>query len=106
MQAMPPGEMLVGQTIENKQLKARIHSLNIVPTFPLGRVAGTAALGGLEIPHGQKQSMIFLLLHTKTGPSKVGDTVMPLDAWTRVVNGLHFEVRTQPELDINFLSPI
>jgi len=35
---MPPGEMLVGQTIENKQLKARIHSLNIVPAFPLGGI--------------------------------------------------------------------
>jgi len=30
-------------------------SLFLMPVFPLGRVAGVAAPGGLEIPHGQEQ---------------------------------------------------
>jgi len=29
--------------------------------FPLGRVAGAAALGGLEIPLGQQQFLVILL---------------------------------------------
>jgi len=33
-----------------------IHSLTFTPSYPLGRVAETASLGGLDIPHGQKQS--------------------------------------------------
>jgi len=35
-----------------------IHSFScpLLTAFPLGRVAGTAALGGLEIPHNQQQS--------------------------------------------------
>ena len=32
--------------------------LIFVPAFPLGRVAAVAALGGLEIPHGQQQSQV------------------------------------------------
>jgi len=31
------------------------------PTFPLGRVAGVASLGELEIPHGQHHSQIAIL---------------------------------------------
>jgi len=62
------------------------HSFIFKLAFPLGGIAGTAALGGLEIPHGQQQSMILLLLHTKTGPSKVGDTVMPCGLWSTCVS--------------------
>ena len=47
---------------------------------------GATTLGGLEIPHGQQQSMIFLLLHSTTGPSKVGDTVMPCGLWSTCVS--------------------
>jgi len=32
-----------------------------VPAFPLGRVAGPAAIAGLKIPHSQQQSQIVLL---------------------------------------------
>jgi len=35
-------------------LKAFIHLCIFVTTFPLGRVAGAAAQGGLEVPHGQQ----------------------------------------------------
>jgi len=38
-----------------------IHFLIFVPSFPSGRVAGAAALGGPEILHGQQQSRIVLL---------------------------------------------
>jgi len=38
-----------------------------MPTLPLGRVAGTAALGGLGIPHGQQQFNIFLLAPHQDG---------------------------------------
>ena len=57
----------------------RVCSVHVIHSFyarfSSGWDRGTAALGGLEIPHGQQQSMIFLLLHSTTGPSKVGDTV-------------------------------
>jgi len=32
-----------------------------MPAFPLGSVAGAAALGGLGIPHGQQLFQIVLL---------------------------------------------
>jgi len=38
-----------------------------VPAFPLARVAGAAALGELEIPHGQQQFEIVLLAPHKDG---------------------------------------
>jgi len=38
-----------------------IHLLIFVPYFPLGRVAGAAAVEELEIPHDQQQSEIVLL---------------------------------------------
>ena len=43
-----------------------------MPAFPLGRVAGAAALGGLEIPQDQQHFRKFCWLHTKTRPIKVG----------------------------------
>jgi len=52
-----------------------------VPAFPLGRVAGAAARGGLEIPHDPQQFQIVLLVHTKTRPSKVRNVVTPPDPW-------------------------
>jgi len=36
-------------------------SLIFMPAFPLWRVAGAAALGGLGIPHGQQHFQIILL---------------------------------------------
>jgi len=33
-------------------------SFSFMPAFPLESVAGTATLGGHEIPHGQQQSQI------------------------------------------------
>jgi len=40
-----------------------VHNLihSFIFTFPLGSVAGTAALRGLEIPHGQQQFQVILL---------------------------------------------
>jgi len=35
-----------------------------MPAFPLGRVAGAAALGGPEIPHEQQKSQMVLLAST------------------------------------------
>jgi len=46
-----------------------------MPDFRLGRAAGAASIGELEIPHVN-------LLHTKTGPSKVRDAVAPPRPWT------------------------
>jgi len=42
-------------------------SFIFLPTFPLGRVAGAAALGRLEIPHDQEQSQIILLAQHQNG---------------------------------------
>jgi len=54
-----------------------------IPAFPFGRVAGQTASGGLETPHGQKQSHIVLLwMENKTGPSKVGCVITPRCPWT------------------------
>jgi len=39
-------------------------SLIFMPAFPLRRVAGAAALGGLAMPNGQQQfQMVLLVLH-------------------------------------------
>jgi len=56
-----------------------IHSFSC--PLRLRRVAGAAALGGLEIPHGHQHSQ-FCLVHTKTGTSKVRDVVTPPCPWT------------------------
>jgi len=53
-----------------------------MPTFPLGRAAGAAALGGLKIPHSQQSPHQEGSLHTKTGPRKVGDVVTPPGPWS------------------------
>jgi len=54
-----------------------------MPAFPLGRAAGTAALGGLEIPPMVNNNFRqFCWLHTKTGPRKVGDVVILHGPWT------------------------
>ena len=53
-----------------------------MPAFPLGRVAGAAALGGPKIPHDQQQSQIVLLAPHQDVPSKVGDVVTPAGPWT------------------------
>ena len=52
-------------------------SFIFMPAFPLVRVAGATALGGLGIPHDQQKFQIVLLLHTKTGPSKVEGVIIP-----------------------------
>jgi len=44
-----------------------IDPLNCVPAFPLRRIAGAAALGGLEILHDQQQSEIVLLAPNQNG---------------------------------------
>jgi len=48
----------------------RRYSSIFVNAFPVGRVAGSAVLGGLEIPHGQLQSQIFLLALQQDGPNE------------------------------------
>jgi len=62
-----------------------------MPTFPLGRAAGAAVLGGLKIPHSQQsphqEGSLHTKtgpnsLHTKTGPRKVGDVVTPPGPWS------------------------
>jgi len=45
----------------NNLLLNFIHSLIFMPTFPPGRVAQTAALGGFGIAHSQQQLQIILL---------------------------------------------
>jgi len=47
-----------------------IHLLIFVPALPSGRVAGAAALGGLEIPHDQQQFQIVLLAPHQDGTKK------------------------------------
>jgi len=44
-----------------------IFSLIFLPTFPMWRVAGTAALVGIEIPHGQQKSQMVLLAPLQDG---------------------------------------
>jgi len=64
--------------------------------FSYGGVAGTAGLGGPEIRHDQQHSQKVPSLHTKTGPSKVGDVVTPPGPWTNF--GPHSRGRRlQPE---------
>ena len=41
-----------------------------------------AALGGVEISHSFQQTLIVLLVHTKTGPSKVGGVITPPGPWS------------------------
>jgi len=38
-------------------------------------VVGTAALAGIDLPHGQQHFQIFLPAPYKTGPSKAADVV-------------------------------
>jgi len=53
------------------------------PAFPLVMVAGVAALGGLEIPHGQQQSQIVLSGFTpQHGTKQNGDLFTPPGSWT------------------------
>jgi len=54
-------------------------SLIFMPAFPLWRVAGAAALGGLGIPHGQQHFQIILLAPHQDGTNKVGDVVTTSD---------------------------
>jgi len=42
-------------------------SFIFMPAFPLVRVAGAAALGGLEIPHGQQKFHIVLVAPHQDG---------------------------------------
>jgi len=68
-------------------LKEAIASCNIIffihsLSHPsLGRVAGAAAQGELEIPHGQQQSQIYRLASHQDGPSTVGDVFIPPGPW-------------------------
>ena len=50
--------------------------------FSLGRVARAAAVGGPEYLAINSNFRQFCWLHTKTGPSKVGDVVTPPGPWT------------------------
>jgi len=49
--------------------------------FPLRRVAGVAALGGLRISHGQQQFQNDLLAPHQDEKSKVGDVVTQTMSW-------------------------
>jgi len=59
-----------------------IHSFNFMPIFPLGRVAGAAALGGLEIPHGQQLSQTVVLAPHQNGTKQGRILVTPPGPWT------------------------
>ena len=48
-----------------------------MPTLHLKRIEGSETLRGLGVPHGQPQSQIVLLLHTKTGSSSVDVVTAP-----------------------------
>jgi len=50
--------------------------------FPLGRVAGAAALGGLETPHGQQQFQVILLAQHQDGTKQGRRCVTPPGPWT------------------------
>jgi len=57
---------MCGKTSDLRQIFHRqFFPFIFIPAFPLGRVAGAAALGP-EIPHGQQQSQKLSWLHTKT----------------------------------------
>jgi len=49
-----------------------------MPIFPLGRVSGAAALGGLEIPQVFQQFQVILLASHQDRPSKVRDVTRHL----------------------------
>ena len=57
-------------------------SFVFLPTFPLRRVAGVAALSGLEIPMTNNYLTYFCWLNTKTGPRKVGDVITLPGPWS------------------------
>ena len=61
--------------------KLTIHFIRFYTCFPLRGVAGTAAIGGLKIPHSHSNLRSFCWLHTKTGPSKVEAVNMPSGPW-------------------------
>jgi len=70
---------------ENKERNVQLNSFIFMPAFPLGRVAGAAALRGLEMPqHGQQQFQVILLAprqyRTKQGRSE--DVSTPPGPWT------------------------
>jgi len=63
-------------------VKNIIHSFIFVPAFSLGRNAGPAALGRLEISHDQQQSQIVVLAPHRDGPNEVGDVATPPGLWS------------------------
>jgi len=75
------------------------HSFIFMPVFPLGRVAGTAALRGLN-----SNLRSFCSLHIKTGPSKVGYVVTPLGPWTS--SGPLSRAYSHQDLPLQFLWDI
>ena len=64
----------------------------------MGKVAGAAALDRLVIPHGQQESQIFLLDHTKTEPRKVGNVFTTSDPWA--TSGLLSRERRQRDMPL------
>jgi len=50
------------QSLPKTNVSAKTNSFNYIPAFHLGRVAGAAALGGLEVPHGFQQFQIVLMV--------------------------------------------
>jgi len=79
-------------------------SFNFMPAFPLERVAGATALGGLGIPHVQQQYQIVLLAShqdgTMTGLCKVRSVVTSPRSWT-TYGSLY---RGFSQQDLSFLS--
>jgi len=63
---------------EMQEQEEMIHKLQVMSfphSFPLGRVPGTTALGGIEMPHGF-QLVLMAPTQART-PNKVGDVITP-----------------------------
>jgi len=68
---------------KNSFLNLFIHSVShLHARFSSAKVAGTAALGGLKMPHDQERSQIVLIVPTEMGPSEIGDVVTTPGPWT------------------------
>ena len=52
-----------------------------MPEFPLWRVAGAAALGGLDIPHGQQQFQKVLLAPHQNGTKQGRRCSHAIEPW-------------------------
>jgi len=63
---------VINKKVQCKPTYTLIHLLIFVPTFPLGRVAGAAALGRPEMSHDQQKSQIVLLAPHQDGTKQGG----------------------------------